>query len=88
MCSVLESYEYRLPDREVNVTARSVAVLPCAAASRSIPPAVSQFEFNGARLRMTGELIVDNNLVVAIVEKTSSHNSPIFGKLGRNKSGY
>lgn len=52
--SVLESYDYRLPDIEVNVTARNVAVLPCAAASRSSPPAVSQFEFNGARLRMTG----------------------------------
>ena len=59
---VLESYEYQLPDREINVTARNVAVIPCAAASRSSPAAVTQYEFNGARLRMTGELFSFRNI--------------------------
>ena len=52
---VLERYRERLSDRRVEVILGNVAVIPCTALSRSVPPAHTQFEFNSARLRMTSK---------------------------------
>ena len=52
-CIVLERYREKLSDRRVEVILGNVAVIPCTAVSRSVPPAHTQFEFNDVRLRMT-----------------------------------
>jgi len=56
VCAVLERYRERLSDRDVTVMAGNVAVIPCTAVSHSAPPALTQFEFNNARLRLTSTL--------------------------------
>jgi len=54
--AVLERYREKLTDRRVEVILGNVAVIPCTAVSRSVPPASTQFEFNSARLRITSTL--------------------------------
>ena len=69
LCTVLERYREKLSDRRVEVVLGNVAVIPCTAVSRSVPPAHTQFEFNSARLRITsqsrGTFRTTSGLVVA-----------------------